>query len=275
MRIRWTVPLLALSVGVACQSDRSCVGDFPLPCYTTESGRYLVQLPDDVSAPLPVFVYFHGYGGSASGQARRRAITQPLASRGVLGVFPDGLQNTWSHVGSPSQRRDELAFIVEIMDDLERRFDLDPDRRWVSGHSQGGSMAWDAACYRGGQFSALLPTSGAFWEPLPETCPAGPIPLRHTHGLNDTTVPMEGRGIGGSWEQGDVNEGVAIWRAVNGCPVEPDRVVEQGPETCQVWDSSCASGDDIWLCLHEGGHSAPDGWAGRALDWAEAEAAAR
>ena len=192
----------------------------------------------------------------------------PVPARGVLGVFPDGVDGSWGHVGSPSQDRDELAFLDEVMADLEARFDLDPTRRWVSGHSQGGSMAWDAACYRGDHFTGLMPNAGAFWEPLPETCPAGPMTLRHTHGTNDRTVPLEGRAIG-RWQQGDVFEGLAIWRAVNGCAEAPDRTVEEGPSTCQVWDASCASGEEIWLCLHDGEHAAPAGWAGRVLDWAE------
>ena len=37
------------------------------------------------------------------------------------------------------------------------------------------------------------PVAGAYWEPLPETCPSGPMSLRHVHGLADPTVPMKGR----------------------------------------------------------------------------------
>jgi polyhydroxybutyrate depolymerase len=189
-----------------------------------------------------------------------------LQAQRVLGIVMDGVSNTWAHVGSPSARRDEIVYLEEVLDDVSRRYDLDPDRLWVSGHSQGGSMAWDAACYAGNSFAAAFPVSGAFWEPLPAACPGAPLAFRHTHGLADTTVPLEGRPIGG-WRQGDVPTGIELWRQENGCADEPDRLVVDGPSTCQVWDQ-CGSGDDLWFCLHEGAHKVPGGWLRRNLDWA-------
>ena len=130
-------------------------------------------------------------------------------------------------------------------------------------------MAWDAACYRGDRFDAIAPIAGAFWEPLPETCPAGPVALRHTHGRADGMVPMEGRPIGNS-QQGDVLSGMAVWRAVNGCAETPDRTEDVGVYTCEVW-SSCAAQKELVLCLHDGGHEIPAGWLSENLDWAAAQ----
>lgn len=249
--------------------DRRCSGvNVDDPCYEVESGRYVVLEPDDPpDGPLAAVVWFHGYGGSAEKMTRRGWFRRSLNQRGVVGIVMDGVNNTWAHVGSPSNRRDEIAYLGEVLDDANRRYDLDEDRLWVSGFSQGGSMAWDAACYSGGRFAAAFPASGAFWDPLPEACPAGPITLRHTHGRNDTTVPLEGRPIGGAWRQGDVPTGIDLWRRTNGCAEQPDREVIDGPSTCQVWDR-CDSGEDLWFCLYDGQHKTPDGWMGRNLDWA-------
>lgn len=253
---------------LACADDPTrCSADLS-GCYEVEGGRYLVSEPAgwDGESPLPMLVYFHPYNGTDSSARGRSWLSGELEARGILGVFPNGINETWAHQGSPSRARDEIAFLDAVLADVESRWPL--SSRMASGFSQGGSMAWDAACYRGSRFDAVFPLSGAFWDPLPETCTDGPVNLRHTHGLSDGTVPMEGRPIGNS-QQGDVLDGIAVWRAVNGCEEDPDTTEVVGVSTCQVW-SSCTSGRQLMLCLHDGGHEIPAGWFEESLDWVDA-----
>lgn len=256
--------MFSLWIGLLAGCGSGCRG-VDGECYAVEDGRYIAEVPAgwDGSTPLDVVVFFHGYSSSAA-TIRDRLWSDGAAETGLLYIFPDGVDKTWAHVGSPSSARDELAFYDQVMADVAARWPL--GRRYVSGFSQGGSMAWDIACYRGETLDAAFPASGAFWEPLPASC-AEPVPLRHTHGLADETVPMDGRPIGSSSMQGDVYEGIAIWRAANGCAEEPDEEVVDGPSTCAVW-SSCSSGAPVWLCLHDGGHRTQAGWLLRNTGWA-------
>ncbi len=267
--------LISLLAAPGCESETSCRGHQPVPCFEVEGGRYLVlEPPGPVAGPAPILVWFHGYGRSAEKTLDRPWMRQGLERHGVTGILLDGLNHTWNHVGSPSQgSRDDLAYLDAVMADVRDRFDVDPNRTWLSGHSQGGSMAWDAACYRGADFSAAFPASGTFWEPLPATCTDGPVELRHSHGLQDTTMPLEGRAIG-SWQQGNVFEGIEVWKAVDDCPEDPDQIVQDGPYACQVWDR-CTSGKQLSLCLYDGPHLVPDGWLGANLRWAEERALLR
>ena len=252
---------------LACsQSDPTLCGDLSR-CHEVDGGRYLAREPEgwDGQSALPMLLYFHPYNSADTAVIDRSWIVEQLDARGILGIFPNGINNTWAHQGSPSKARDEITFLDAVLDDVESRWSL--TSKVATGFSQGGSMAWDAACYRGDRFDAVFPIAGAFWDPLPETCPAGPVNLHHTHGLADGTVPMEGRPIGNS-HQGDVLDGVAVWRSVNGCEETPDRTEEVGISTCQIW-SSCSSGQELILCLHDGGHQIPDSWFSDALDWAD------
>ena len=129
-------------------------------------------------------------------------------------------------------------------------------------------MAWDIACYRGDQYTAFFPVAGAFWQPLPQRCSAGPVNLRHIHGLSDTVVPIHGRAIAGRFHQGDVYEAMALLREDDGCPTKPTRIEQQNGLSCEVWDQ-CTSGKELQLCLHDGGHMLPSGWAPDAIHWAE------
>ena len=137
-------------------------------------------------------------------------------------ILPDGIDKTWAHQGSPSQARDEIAFMDAVRADLLARWPIEPDEILVTGFSQGGSMVWDLACQRGGDYGAFAAVSGAFWEPLPERCAGGPVDLLHIHGTTDRTVPMAGRPIGDRWRQGDVMQGLAVLRALDGCPTQPE-----------------------------------------------------
>lgn len=262
--------ILLLSAAIAAAVAR------PAPAadweaFTVAGGSYVARLPTgwDGIGRLPLLVFFHGYRQQGSTVMTISELTSAADRHRVLLVAPDGLEGSWAHQGSPSSLRNETMFIDTLLADVERRWPIDVGRRWAGGFSQGGSMAWHAACYGGRPFAAFLPVAGAFWRPHPEACPGGPANLLHTHGTADNVVPMTGRPIGDRFRQGDVRAGITFWRTRDGCDAAPRRVVTEGGLHCEVW-SGCVSRREVRLCLHDGGHVVPPGWAETALDWAEA-----
>lgn len=261
--------IAALLAGLLAGSPAEACGAIDDPC-PAGGGSYHAHAPNgwDGASPLPTVIFFHGYAATGTTMMKNKGLVKAFSDLGVLFIAPNGLRKTWAHVGSPSSARDELVFTDAILADVKRRWPVDEKLLWVSGFSQGGSMAWDLACYRGDQYAAFAPISGAFWRPLPERCPSGPINLRHIHGLGDTVVPMKGRPIRRIFRQGDVRRGMAVRRRQNGCPESPSRVERQGILTCEVWDQ-CSGGKELRLCLHDGGHSMPRGWVAEAYDWVQ------
>ncbi|MBV9077437.1 MAG: hypothetical protein JO048_08130 [Methylobacteriaceae bacterium] len=82
----------------------------------------------------------------------------------------------------------------------------------------------------------------------------------HVHGLDDGTVPMAGRRLGGGFKQGDVMRGLAVWRAVDRCgTAEPEIEPARDDLTCRRW-VGCGSGRELRLCLHGGGHELKPAW---------------
>ena len=145
-------------------------------CYDVRTGRYYAFSPDDGpdDEGYKLLLYFHGYGSSASKTSKKPWLRKEANRRGYLLVLPDGLDNTWAHEGSPSRARDEPAFVDDIMEDVLSRWDI-TDTRVVGGFSQGGSMAWDVACYRGGR---SRPSSRLGWLLGAPTKCAHPVSLR-------------------------------------------------------------------------------------------------
>jgi polyhydroxybutyrate depolymerase len=86
------------------------------------------------------------------------------------------------------------------------------------------------------------------------------------HGLNDRTMPMQGRAIGG-WHQGDTMKGFEILRALDRCRAEPDIVQREGDLECRRW-TSCGSGRELQLCLHQGDHDLSGQWLRDGVVWA-------
>ena len=243
------------------------------PC-DTANGRYFVRTPAgwDGRTALPVAVFFHGYRNSAAETMADAALGDTLSKAGILLVAPDGLNGSWTIPGRLSTGRDDIAFAREVVADVAKRFPVDRARLIATGFSAGGFMVWQIACRAGDLFSAYAPISGAFLDPIPATCPTGPVSLRHVHGKADETVPMTGRWIaGGQVKQSDVNDSIARMRVVDQCAAQPTRIEREGELECRNWaPGDCRSGRALSFCLHAGGHTYDPAWIVGAFDWARA-----
>lgn len=215
---------------------------------------------------MKLLIFLHGYGGRGGDIVQDPAVTGTANRMGWLVVAPDGVNRSWAHVGSPSSARDDLAFVASVRADVERRWPVDETHVVAGGFSQGASMVWDLACHTPGGYTAFVPFSGAFWEPLPGGC-AAPVNLRQVHGTADTTVPMTGRTLFGRSRQGDVRKGLDILLRAGACTAPVTKDTRDGLD-CTDW-TGCAGGHDIQLCTHGGGHEMDAAWVADSLRWAD------
>lgn len=255
--------------------DRPCGAS--APCKTT-SGTYHLAFPADWDgkSTLPAVVFFHGHNSSGRNAIRNKSLARKFTKRGYLMIAPNGTAgNGRTALGWPANRaakgrRDDIAFVSEVMASVRQRLPLDKGKLLVTGFSSGGSMAWHLACYTFDKFTAFAPVAGGLRRPAPEgKCPAGPVRLLHIHGFSDAQVPLEGRAIR-DWHQGDVFEGLSKLRQTNGCRSNPTAFTTRGRYQCRQW-TGCKSRKDIEFCLHPRGHELPRGWDNRVFQWFEVE----
>lgn len=243
----------------------------------TALGSYRAALPEG-EGPHPAVVFLHGAGGNGAGILSMTGMVEALQARGYAVLAPDGLPRSperpggmWSFLPETARprQRDEAAFFAQVVADAVARFGVDPDRVVLAGFSAGGFLVNYLACETPDAFAAYAPVSGGFWRDQPARCD-GPVRLFHTHGWSDGTVPLEGRILrAGQFVQGDIFEGLTLWRRTNGCTQpDPSGVSATGPFLRRHWD--CAPGSALELALWPGGHGVPDGWAAMMLDWFEA-----
>jgi polyhydroxybutyrate depolymerase len=239
---------------------------------TISTGRYVAVVPPqwDGQSPLAALFFLHGYNEEPEAYLGDDWWFKGWgAQNNLLLVLPEGKEKTWSYTGSPMQDRDDTGFIASVLDDVERRFPIDKQRLWLSGFSQGGSMVWYVACNLKGRFKAFAPIAGAFWMPLPQSCPAAPFHLRHVHGTADTVVPMQGRPIGTRWRQGDVLKSMEIIAAANRCEPRRDEEFPPNPELLCTMQRGCSDSASATLCLHDGGHRVKQIFLATAWSWVQ------
>ncbi len=237
---------------------------------TLPDGTYRAVAPAgwDGKRPLPLVLYLHGYREDSAQITANTALVDAVTTLGALMVVPDGVDQSWSHSGAPSHKRDDITFLHAVVADAEQHWPIDRAQVFAAGFSIGGSMVWDLACHGAQGFSAFLPFSGDFWLPYPAQCDTGAFNLRHTHAVNDHTFPMEGRPLmGGQFHQGDLHQGFAVLEATDGCGIDPDRTTKEGDLDCQSW-TTCRSGKQLEMCLHSGDHQIQPAWLRRSVEWA-------
>ena len=271
--VRYLIAVLLLLLAPAAHALPPCD-----PCTITDGSYRAITPPGwNGTDKLPVLLFLHGWRANGSDMVSDPAIAGPAAALHFLLIAPDGVGGGWSFVGAPTHGRDDLGFMRAVLADVRARWPVDDRTVVAGGFSIGGSMVWDLACHAADGFSAFLPFSGGFWEPMPEACTAGPVNLRHVHGRADTTVPLAGRTIGGRWRQGDILKGFSVWRAEDRCPEAADRHTREGELDCDIW-SACGTDHTLQLCLHPGDHTIEAAWLEGGLRWAlalSAGAAAR
>jgi polyhydroxybutyrate depolymerase len=242
------------------------------PCRVGDIGEYRVSPPPgwDGRMPIGAFFFMHGHRSSASEMLDYKELSDVVHQLGFMLVAPQGLGDSWGTPGSPGEgKRDEVAFINAVIGDLEKNFPIDRKRIVASGFSQGSAVVWEIACKGDGRFAAFLPIAGVWWQPMPTACTAPPRPMLHIHGTADRVMPMGGRNLGGRFQQGDVSIAVATMRVNNACRPGSSRHEQRGELTC-AFETDCASGKPVALCLHPGDHHTNPAWFMQVKDWLEA-----
>ena len=170
-------------------------------------------------------------------------------------VYPVGLGLTWNAGGkccgyALTENIDDIAFVREILSDLETLVTVDAKRVYATGFSNGAAFVHRRACEMPDRFAAIVSVSGLLAH---GPCQANqPVSVMHVHGLADVILSYEG---GGEYEMPPVEEIMSSWMEINGCTGSPtvDNPIEIIEHTAYT---SCQAGSAVELYTVEaGGHA--------------------
>jgi len=197
---------------------------------------YIVHVPrDTLMNPWPVLLNFHGGGSSAAGQQAYSRMDETSDREGFLAVYPNGTGVfgrrllTWNAGNccgyALNNKVDDVGFVRALIDDLEKRADIDRARIYATGLSNGAMMAYALAARAPDLIAAIAPVAGAHLD-LPFR-PAAPVPILHIHSVDDTRALYAG-GTGPPYpltnirtKHPAVEDLLSRWAAYDGCPPEP------------------------------------------------------
>jgi len=245
---------------------------------------YLVHVPPgyDPGHATPLLVSLHGGGAHMQYQANDRVYGQISKSdrEGFIVVFPNGYSRsasgrlaTWNagRCCGPARDRkvDDVGFIREMMATLTQQLNIDRQKIFATGMSNGGLMAHRLACEMSDTFKAIAPVAGT---DNTERCdPKNPVSVLQIHARNDDHVPFEG-GMGPKslaaavTDFTSVPESISRWVRRNGCNTTPKRVLEKPGAYCEAY-SPCRGNAEVELCVTDSGaHSWPGGTKSRASE---------
>jgi poly(3-hydroxybutyrate) depolymerase len=175
----------------------------------TADGRtrtFHLYVPGSLPAgPVPLLVALHGGTGSGTQFERNSGFDAQADEHGLIVVYPDGVgtgpdetvMRTWNAGGccGAAARKDvdDVGFIRQLIDEMEKRYSIDPAKVYAAGHSNGAFMSYRLACELSDRIVAVGLQAGGL---MIDTCvPERPVSLLHIHGAQDTNVPIEG-GVG-------------------------------------------------------------------------------
>ncbi|HEV7505215.1 MAG TPA: PHB depolymerase family esterase [Thermoanaerobaculia bacterium] len=149
------------------------------------STRYLLYLPegyDPAGKTWPLVLFLHGSGerGADLAAVSRQGLPKLMGGRSfpfilVAPQVPEG--ELWS-----------ADVLKALLDDLQTRLRVDPDRVYLTGLSMGAFGAWDLTIANPDRFAALLVISGG-GNPV-EVCRLKNVPVWIFHGRKDDVIPV-------------------------------------------------------------------------------------
>jgi polyhydroxybutyrate depolymerase len=219
-------------------------------CRETKLRSYTVCLPStiDRAASSPLVIMLHG-GGSSSSMVLQKYDWADKAYRGkFILALPDACLpfpekpasfrhnprawNDGSGYGyAAEQNIDDTGFIGAMIEEIISSFGVDPARIFVSGFSNGASMAMRAGLELSGKIAAIGPVSGHLW--LRNASPSRPVPMIYIIGGQDPVNPLGGGYSVLPWGKRilkpPVRETIDLWLKLNGCDHKPElKAAENG-----------------------------------------------
>jgi polyhydroxybutyrate depolymerase len=227
------------------------------------------HIPPRGASGAPLLILFHGGGGTGLGIERDTNMNYYSDTNGFVSVYPDGYKNHWDdgRIVPARPNVDDVAFVVEIINHLQRELGYDQAKIYAVGYSDGGLFTQRLTFVLPGQFAAAAMVCAPENTVLVSQYGHGhpPTPVLFMLGTSDPNMPWFGGGI--AW--GSVisaNATVNSWVRANECRVPPlrDKLANVDPsDGCRAeldyYEPGPHGNDVAFYRIIGGGHTWPGG----------------
>lgn len=188
--------------------------------------NYILFVPGayDPATPAPLVFSFHGYSSNAALNMNYTGFTAISDTAGFILVHPDGTldaDNTphWNVGGwTIGSTADDVGFTEAMIDEISASYNINSNRVYSCGMSNGGYMSFKLACELSDRIAAIASVTGSMTPQISSACnPSHPTPVLQLHGTSDPTVPYNGSP---TWTL-SINDVIDYWVGINNCNTTP------------------------------------------------------
>ena len=241
---------------------------------TIDLGRGPVQLivPQNYNEKnsTPLIVLLHGFRSTGSIQDSYLGFSEIANDNGFLFIAPTGSVNPegktfWN--ATPAccdffgSNVDDVGYIKDLIDAIKLEYNVDANRVYLVGHSNGGFLSYEVAYNHPSTIAAVVSLAGASHDEV-RPAPAGQVHTLQIHGTRDLTIRFSGGFNFGSAYPGAV-ETVTTWAGYNGCSLVAEKAqtldlvanLAGNETTSEIYDDGCKTGGsaELWT-IEAGGH---------------------
>ena len=223
---------------------------------------YLIQPSHpEAEGESSIILNLHGYGSNALAQMQYTGLNNYTNSKenNFILIHPQGaplntaLTSSASHWNSGAwtigSTVDDVDFIDTIINLVSEKYNINVNRIYSTGMSNGGFMSYHLACNLSSKIAAIASVTGSMSKQTYESCnPEHPTPVLQIHGTLDGTVPFDGNSAIG---MEPIEKVMTYWQEYNSCNIEPAISVTDFFElgsSVEHWQySNCLNGVQVEL----------------------------
>lgn len=227
----------------------------------TVQRSFIVNVPPgyDGTSPVSCVFNFHGSGMNAAQQQIYSKMNVVSNANNFIAVYPNGIDNSWlvGFTGAYHENDRDVKFIESVLDTLKMLYNIDQDRVYACGISQGGYMSHRLACDLQDRFAAIASVAGGIADSAVFYCDNfRSVPTLLIHGTDDLFVPY-------AWAESTAE----FWVNHNSCTIDmdtiniPDINTNDNSTVRHIVYGSCDNDVTVEIFKVEGGgHTWPDGF---------------
>jgi polyhydroxybutyrate depolymerase len=190
------------------------------------SRAYRIYIPAMYNAAnaVPLVFNFHGYTSNNIQQEFYGDFRPVADTANFILVHPQGLlingSTGFNNFGVVGSLPDDIGFIDHLIDTVKSLYNINLNKVYSTGLSNGGFMSYDLACLLSTRFTAIASVSGSMVSSHISACdPSHPLPVMQIHGTADPTVSYNG--TGGILTSTHIDTLVKYWVTKNNCNITP------------------------------------------------------
>jgi polyhydroxybutyrate depolymerase len=235
-----------------------------IPGQNGHTRQYKVHVPPsyDASKPTPLVFCIHGLGQDPIMFCLTgAALDQKSDLAGYILVMPNGYQNSWNAgtcCGAASNEKlDDVTLFRTIFAEVSKHLNIDLDRVYATGLSNGGYMSYRLACEAADLIRGAAPGAGAIGindigggtnaaSDFVTCTPSKPVSILDVHGTADPLIPYALQA-----------KSLELIAKQNGCSTQtvPAPAPKSAGDTTCVTYQGCPTGIEVTGCtIANGGH---------------------